>query len=302
MVTEGNSQSKVTAILHGKKKVSKELAQLFEALRTTHNLEIKASSSAKQHGQIAREAQENRADTVLVAGGDGSFHEVINGFDFTKKVPKLIFIAAGTGNDFLRGLKMNADLQRVFSAISDQKWQPIDLIQADIDGQKVNALNIADLGFGGYVISLMRDKAKKGIQLNTYALAILKAFVRYKSPTVLLKTEEKEEQLNCFMLAVCNGSTFGNGLVVHPNARVNDGLLNFTLVGDVSVLDYIKQLKHLKKGSFIQHPKVSYSTGKKIQIEILSGKAFLEMDGEYYAVQKQLSFEVLPAAFELLTY
>lgn len=301
-MTEGNSQSKITAILHGKKKVSKELAQLFEALRTTHILEIKASSSAKQHGQIACEAQENRADIVLVAGGDGSFHEVINGFDFSKKVPKLIFIAAGTGNDFLRGQKMNADLQRVFSAISDQKWQPTDLIQAHIDGLSVKALNIADLGFGGYVISLMRDKAKKGLQLNTYAMAILKAFVRYKSPTIILKTVEKEDQISCFMLAVCNGSTFGNGLVVHPNTRVNDGLLNFTLVGDVSVLDYLKQLKHLKKGSFIQHPQVSYSTGKKLEVKLVNGNAFLEMDGEFYPVQKQLSFEVLPAAFELLMY
>jgi diacylglycerol kinase family enzyme len=45
------------------------------------------------------------------------------------------------------------------------------------------------------------------------------------------------------MVAICNGTIFGDGLTINPFAKINDGKLNITLLGNVSLLDYIKNLK-----------------------------------------------------------
>ena len=103
------------------------------------------------------------------------------------------------------------------------------------------------------------------------------------------------------IVAICNGSIFGDGLTINPYAKINDGKLKITLLGKVSFLDYIKNLKNLKSGKRINHPEAIYFESEKIAISVVEGTAVSEVDGEYLT-SGNISVSVLPNAISLLTY
>lgn len=311
METEDSNQSqihtlkKVVAIVNGSKKlrsVVKETFGFFEN-QDDYQLEIQYSKFEKHASILAREAQTVNIDIVVVAGGDGTFHEVINGFDYSEPIPKLILIAAGTGNDFLLGKKQQFSVEKMADCLKNGFWEKNDLIQIQIDNQKHYSLNIADIGFGGYVIHLLNKQRKLKITGKfSYALAILRAFITFKIPVLRYQFGETKTEGKHLMIAICNGSVFGNGLTINPEAKSTDGVLHITTIGNVSVIDYLKQLPKLKSATKIVHPEVVYHVCQKGRIEVVSGKAYLEADGEIIEIGNQVDFEIIKKALEIMIF
>ena len=99
-------------------------------------------------------------------------------------------------------------------------------------------------------------------------------------------------------IAICNGTTFGSGLIISPEAILDDGKFHITLLGDVTLLDYFKNLKKLKKGIKLTHPHIHYYSAEKVQLntdEICE----IEADGEYVGKGESI-FEILPKAIKIL--
>ena len=101
------------------------------------------------------------------------------------------------------------------------------------------------------------------------------------------------------MTAVCNGTTFGHGMIVSPNAKLNDGKLNITLLGEVSLKDYVKNISRLKKGILIKHPEVHYFETMELMVSLKKGEMYLETDGEIVG-QGDVRFQVLPNGLNIL--
>ena len=109
-------------------------------------------------------------------------------------------------------------------------------------------INIADAGLGGYVANTL-NKSKKLLGPNfTYFQAIIKGIIRFKKPLVNIKIGNITYEGKLMSIAICNGTTFGSGLIISPEAILDDGKFHITLLGDVTLLDYFKNLKKLKKG------------------------------------------------------
>ncbi len=103
------------------------------------------------------------------------------------------------------------------------------------------------------------------------------------------------------MIAICNGGVFGNGLTINPYAKMDDGTLNITLLGKVSLFDYIMNLKKLKAGIPIKHPEAHYLVTNKIEIKLIKGKSSSEMDGEFLEIRDQ-KISIVKGAIEMLIY
>lgn len=301
MGTEDKLPIHVVAILNGSKKVRKFVQEALDFFlqNATYHLEIKRTNFPQHATQLAKEVQQH-AQILLVAGGDGTFHEVVNGFDYKLPLPRLILMASGTGNDFLLGLKQQFSVEKLKRCLEDSAWKKHDLIQLHTLQKTYYGINIADIGFGGFVIHLLNKQRKLRVAGKfSYGLAILRAFVRFKIPTLRLSWNDQHLEGKFLLIAICNGSTFGNGLIVNPEANSQDGKLNLSCIGNVSVLDYIKQLPHLKSGQKIIHPEVNYSSCTAGKIEVIAGKAYLEVDGEVLEIGDSIAFNVCEAQLEI---
>ena len=297
---------RIAAILHGKKRRTKRLKNVLERLENhpDYQLQIFQSTDANDQSKLGYHAQRLGFEIVLIAGGDGSFHQVINGFDFSIPIPKLILIPAGTGNDFISGKKFNYSMDAILSALAAESWEANDVIQLESDNKTTYSLNSADVGFGGYVIHLLnRQRRFLDVGKINYAAAILRAFLSYKTPIIRLNFNGKSIEGSHLMIAICNGPVFGNGLTIHPGASSTDGILNITQIGAVSLLDYLKQLRKLKKGQYITHPEVNYhKTTEAGSIELLSGKGYVQADGELVPFDHKISFQLITNRIHILKY
>lgn len=252
--------------------------------------------------KMAKACAENNFHTVIAVGGDGTVNEVVNGImQFEGLKPKLGILPNGTGNDFVAGNKMPLNLNEFIPALLNDTIEKVDVGQITTANMKAYFINIADIGFGGKVVQILDQQRKMFKNKSTYRLAILRTFLGYRKPVLHIKSNDFEHKGSVFMLAFCNGSIFGNGLTINPQAKINDGLLNLTLLGHVSIFHYLKNLKNLKKGNEIKHPEVKYLSAEKIEVKIIHGLACTEVDGEFVACT-DVTIGVIPGIIDLLWY
>jgi diacylglycerol kinase (ATP) len=250
---------------------------------------------------LAKKAVVDGSDVIVAVGGDGTCNEVVNGMmKEVKCSSKFAIIPNGTGNDFHRMIG-EFDPEQFVTKLVNRQSNHIDLIQVNLNHDMRFALNIAGCGFDGYVVNLLdkqREKWKIGGKIS-YAFAILRAFFLFKKSKLSIKTDAFDYDGKALLIVACNGSTFGHGLVVYPEARLNSGKIGVTLFGDVSLWDYIKYLRRIKKGIKIKHPEVHYLETDEMSINAGKSNLFVECDGELISSGNP-EFKIVPRAIQLV--
>lgn len=151
------------------------------------------------------------------------------------------------------------------------------------DKQKLIAANIFDVGFGGYVIHQLTKLRNIGISGKfAYVISILWSFITFRKKEIELKIDGLTVYKGKTLLtAFCKGKVFGYGLTIQPDAKVSDDFIYVTLIGDVSLFDYVRHLGSLKKGRKIEHAHVHYFKGKECELILTSvNSIYAEFDGE----------------------
>ncbi len=69
------------------------------------------------------------------------------------------------------------------------------------------------------------------------------------------------------LVAIANGSYYGGGMRIAPDARTDDGILDVCVVGDISRLTAVRQLPNLYRGTHVRHPQVTTLTGRTVEVD-----------------------------------
>ncbi|NOQ75141.1 MAG: YegS/Rv2252/BmrU family lipid kinase [Crocinitomix sp.] len=257
------------------------------------------TKSPKHAIEIAKEVA-SKSDLIIAVGGDGTCNEVINGIELAKaSKTKFAVIPNGTGNDFSVSLSIKTP-QEFISKIRNKSFKPIDIGIVEVNSKKISFVNVADIGFGAKVVEVLNRQRTKGLGGKvSYALAILRTFFLHKKAHIEIKGNDFEFKGKFLMVAFCNGSTFGHGLVINPHAKINSNQLNLTIIGDVSIVTYLLNLNRLKKGIPINHPKIHYYETENTSIKIVGEKQWVEGDGELLGSDVKAVY-IKPNAIELL--
>lgn len=249
--------------------------------------------------QIAKQQTNENTDIIVAVGGDGTIHEILNGIlSVHSNKPLLAILPNGTGNDFMRTRQHFKTPDEFVHSILSNKHESIDIGRITSASSTHYFINIADIGFGGAVIHTLAKQRKIVGGKFAYSLAILKTFFTYKKTVLKISAPGFMHQSATFMVIFCNGSIFGSGLTIHPGAKVNDGKLNVVIIGNVSLLDYLRYLPKLKKGKFIDHPEVHYLEYNEISVESHTPQ-WTETDGEI-ATSENIEVTLIPDCIELL--
>jgi diacylglycerol kinase (ATP) len=257
--------------------------------------------------ELTLNAVNEEADIIIAAGGDGTMNEVVNGImqateDQRNKVLLALF-PLGTGNDFARTANFTNSIKDLVKLIGSGKFRKIDLGYAefqDENNEKKGRFfdNIAEIGVGARTVDII-NKSNKILGSNlTFVICVLKAFIGYKRQSVHVITPDNQWVGKVVAVCVANGRYFGSGLGIAPEAMLDDGKLRLVIVGNISILHFLRYMPSLRKLKPIMHPEVHYFTVDSCKI-LSEGKHPFEMDGEGVGFMP-FSAKLIPGAINLM--
>ena len=260
----------------GKKKATKGLQTVCKIFKE-RNVAFQVHQTAEAHDaeKIARRLTKAGATELIVLGGDGTLHEVLNGID-NPACCNLGLIPLGTGNDFAEALGLPLDVEKATNLILDNKAKAVDYLQV---GNR-RCMNVA--GFGMDVDVLVRCQKGKMKGKLKYLLSLVQALFAFKGCALTVESEGETKECNALIAAACNGSQFGGGIRICPTAKVNDGKISVMTVDCIGgVFKLVGAFIVLMRGKIMTYPKARHFLCDRVRFTPKK-TCTVQLDGELY--------------------
>jgi len=260
-----------------------------------------ASTAAAARHQAAS-AVASGVDALIVVGGDGMAHLGANACTGTG-VP-LGIIAAGTGNDVARGLGLvlNDPAKAAAQAVSCLRRQQVRAVDAarvrTADGTHRFYLGVLSAGFDALVNERANSWRWPRGKLR-YHLATARELPAFKPLRYRLELDGVPEELEGMLVSVANGTSFGGGMKIAPDALLDDGLLDVVVLGPVSTPEFVRVFPTVFTGKHVQHRSVTVRRARRVSISTLDRDIVVYADGERVG-PTPVECEVAPGAVRVL--
>ena len=245
---------------------------------------------------------------IVAVGGDGTIHEVVNGIFIQKEVPTtdifLAVIPAGTGNDWIRMYGISSTYSEAVDALVQKRTVLQDVGRVEFFETRVPHVrymaNVAGLGFDAVVnlkYNNLKDQGKYGKSL--YLRSTLSTFLKYTSKHFEIKADgEPFYKGMVFSGAVGIGKFNGGGMQQTPNAAVDDGLMDLTIITHMSKIKVLRNFNMLFSGKIYSLPSVLFRQCKTIEINT-NPETRIEIDGEAVGTSP-FRFELVPKSIRVV--
>jgi YegS/Rv2252/BmrU family lipid kinase len=274
------------------------LADKIREQISKHNLNAELVFTEKKGHATALSSQyaEEGYDYIIGVGGDGTINEIAAPLIGKKNIVTGL-IAGGTGNDFIQ-------ITGFPDRFEEKDWESffeVNVIAMDI-GQcngKV-FLNGMGLGFDAQVAAenyTEPGEVKRGGK-NKYIWHILKTLLFFREKRMTVFSGGKKSETDCFINTIANGRRFAGGFFLTPNAIANDGMLDVCSIKKLSLLQRLKILMMVPKGTHINDKKVNYYQTGELSLEFPTEVPF-HVDGELY-FSKHFEVGVLPGGLNII--
>lgn len=218
-------------------------------------------------------------DGVVAAGGDGTLFEVVNGYfqnPSHRRIP-LGILPIGTGNAFIRDMEPPVTVwEEAVEIICQNKPRKVDVGRFVTQGNTYYYLNILGLGFVSDVC-LIAHKLKLFGNLS-YTLGVIWRTIFLKTYHLRIELDgQRLEDENIFV--EISNSRWTSNFLMAPNAKIDDGLLDVTLVRKLSRRRLLQCFPKIFTGEHIFMPEVAQYQVRQIKVETSEPK-LLTPDGE----------------------
>jgi YegS/Rv2252/BmrU family lipid kinase len=272
-------------------------------------VEIFLTKNSGDATAFAKSVAESGYDRLLIGGGDGTIHEVVNGLFDDKSVQiqpglKIGILNGGRGCDFIKTLDVPTDLNEAVDIALKDKVKKVDVGQVKLQTaheiKTIFYINSSSIGLGSQTAEKMLKSGKFLPPSLSYLAAGLKEFVRYRPREMKLSIDGREVfsglAENIF---VCNGKYSGGGMLWGKDALLDDGEFDVLLVKPLGKVKGLLSLKKVFDGTFTEMKEVfSYkASSAKIQTKI---EIPIEFDGEVYRTS-EAQYTCLPQALSFFT-
>lgn len=240
------------------------------------------------------------ADRIIVAGGDGSVHEAINGILRSSSQTALGVIPVGTGNDFAKACSIPLHWEDATRLLADRIGSDMPLRY--IDAGRVNDryfANGAGIGFDAKINQIARSN-RLPIGDLVYLIAVLQGvWDGVITPGVKMRYDSTQYEGSVTLVEICNGASVGGMFQIAPMAKNDDGLLDLVFVQPVGRLRIFALLPRLMQGTHISAPEVSCATVNTVHL-IAEEPVPSHLDGEVQPLQNEFRIEILKRALAIL--
>ena len=285
-------------------KLGKRWTEVAETLGRAFPFDEAITQSMGDATRLTREALRAGAERVVAIGGDGTVNEVVNGFFDEAGAPiapdaAFALIPFGTGGDFRRTFHLPTEIADAAKVVAQNHRKKIDVGRLTFKtaaGETAHRMfaNIASFGVSGVVDRMVNESGKKFGRLS-FLWATARATLAYKNQRVQLVFDGKDRvEATINTVAVANGRFFGGGMMVAPDAEVDDGSFDVVAMGDLGFGDLLMSGRRLYKGTHLTMDKVSSRRAKVVEAEGVDPGAVIELDVDGEAPGR------LPARFEMV--
>jgi YegS/Rv2252/BmrU family lipid kinase len=262
------------------------------------------------HGiRLAGDAVRAGFGRIVAVGGDGTLNEVVNGVlsasPDSAAAAEVGLIPQGTGSDLRRTLGIPLMEADAIAVLHQGKIRAIDVMKVTFtrpDGAEDTryAVNVTSFGMGGQVAARANRSGKALGGRITFLLATVSTALAFRGDRVSLEMDDGGlPDVRITNVAAGNGRFHGSGMEICPRASIDDGLLDVTVVGRLSVAELVWNLPKLFDGRVYEHRKVSFHRTTRLSAESLEGDSAIEIDGEPLG-RLPLRIEVLPGALRMV--
>lgn len=276
-----------------------EIARLLDARQMRHRFAV---SLYHEHAiELVADAVRAGCRRVLVAGGDGSLNEALNGIMRQQALPPeevlLATLPVGTGNDWARSHGVPGDWPAAVALAATGSDALHDVGVAEFgDGSLRWFLNVAGLGFDAAVVE---RKMARGFGPLAYLLGLLGALWSYRPVPVRISCDGAAlRDARILVLFAALGRHCGGGMLIAPDAVPDDGRFVAVQVNAMSRLEVLANLKRLFDGTLPAHPKVDTNPCLTLRVEAASMLG-VEADGELVG-HTPVTFRVLSRAVRVV--
>ena len=246
----------------------------------------------------ARNARASKACVIIVAGGDGTLNEVVNGLGNSAHKACVGLIPLGTGNDFARTLGLPLSIEENIQIIRSGKTVRIDLVRVKSKRTRY-FVNVSAGGFSGMVDEKITRRIKRTWGPLAYvrgAAAALPNLHAYKTEIVL--DDQVRFSAELYNVVVANGRFVAGGLPIAPTADPSDGKLEVVLIPKLGAAEMALLAAEIVLGKHLSSNATIFRQAKKIAVRSRPGMCF-NVDGELVGNAPAV-FQILPRALNFI--
>ena len=277
-------RGKASSVVHRAVKAFKSRGLLFDLEHTQGPCDA-ANIARRSSGDF---------DVIVAIGGDGTVNEIVPGMLSSGK--PLAIIPGGTGNDFIKTLRIPNNVEQAMDIIVRGSTRMIDV-------GRINGfcfVNAVGFGFDAAVNQATRmiNHSKQGLLL--YLRGLIKTLGKYDPVPLKITMNGNTFDQETFLLAIGNGTTVGGGFKLTPHAKIDDQLLDVTIVKPLGLPALLFHLPKVFRGTF---DKVKYAALQRTERLVVEtrGPVPIHIDGEIYSGEEtRFTIEVVPRALMMI--
>jgi YegS/Rv2252/BmrU family lipid kinase len=285
----------------GRGRAGREASSIRDLLGTCGvTAELIESTTAGDLEEKVFRASVAGADRVIVAGGDGSVHEVVNGLLRAKSDTAFGVIPLGTGNDFAKACSIPLNWEDATALLANRLCDQAAVRY--VDAGRMNErffANSAGIGFDAK-INRIASNLRLPIGDLVYLIAVFQGmWDGVITPNVKISYDGGKYEGPITLANISNGPWVGGMFHIAPMAKINDGNLDLVFVSPVDRLRILFLLPKLIKGTHINEAEVTCTTIKSFEL-VADEPVPSHLDGEVQPLQTEFRIELLENALRLL--
>jgi len=258
---------------------------------------------SRGRGDVEKQVQlhiNRGAEKIIVAGGDGTVHEAVNGVLQADRPAALGVIPLGTGNDFAKACTMPPYWEDATILLADR-------IRSDAPSHNIDVGQMSDryfangagIGFDAKVTGIA-EKNRLPIGDLVYLVAVFRAmWDGVTTPELRIDFGNDSYTGRLTLANISNGDWVGGMFQIAPMAKNDDGFLDLVFVQPVSRLRIFALLPQLVKGSHVNAPEVTCARVHSITL-LAEGPVPSHLDGEIQPLQSEFHIRILQRALAII--